>query len=106
VKQLLLAATRGDIAQKHLALRFMPPQSIVASGLHTGKQRCSMIKLLTALTVVVILVAMATAGMVKPKIFPTLGAVAAPPTVRISVEELQRQVDMPTLPPMEIENLY
>jgi predicted small lipoprotein YifL len=65
-----------------------------------------MIKLLTALTAVTTLAAMAAAGMVKPKIFPTLGAVAAPPTVRISVEELQRQVDMPTLPPMEIENLY
>ena len=64
-----------------------------------------MIKLLTALTAVTTLAAMA-AGIVKPKIFPTLGAVAAPPTVRISVEELQRQVDMPTLPPMEIENLY
>jgi hypothetical protein len=56
-----------------------------------------MIKLLTALTVVAILVAMATAGMVKPKIFPTIGAVAALPTVTISVEELQRQVDMRAL---------
>ena len=65
-----------------------------------------MIKLLTALTAGTILVAMAAAGTVKPKIFRTVGAVAAPPTVTISVEELQRQVDMPTLPPMEIENLY
>ena len=40
---------------------------------------------------------MATAGMVKPKIFPTVGAVAALPTVTISVEELQRQVDMRAL---------
>ena len=45
-----------------------------------------MIKLLTALTAVTILVAMAAAGTVKPKIFPTLGAVTAPPTVTISVE--------------------
>ena len=65
-----------------------------------------MIKLLTALTVVVILVAMATAGMVKPKIFPTVGAVAATPTVAISIEELQSQVDVRTLPVTEIENLY
>jgi len=35
--------------------------------------------------------------MVKPKIFPTVGAVAALPTVTISVEELQRQVDMRAL---------
>jgi hypothetical protein len=40
---------------------------------------------------------MTAAGTVKPKIFPPLGAVAAPPTVTISVEELQRQVDMRTL---------
>jgi hypothetical protein len=32
--------------------------------------------------------------------------VAAPPTVTISVEELQRQVDMRTLPVTQIENLY
>ena len=50
-----------------------------------------MIKLLTALTVVVILVAMATAGMVKPKIFSTVGAAAALPTETISVDELQRR---------------
>jgi hypothetical protein len=49
---------------------------------------------------------MATAGMVKPKIFPTVGAVAAPPTVAISVDELQRQVDARALPVTEIENLY
>ena len=65
-----------------------------------------MIKLLTALTAVTILVAMAAAGTLKPKIFPTPGAVAAPPTITISVEELQRQVDMRTLPITEIENLY
>jgi hypothetical protein len=28
------------------------------------------------------------------------------PTVVISIEELQRQVDVPTLPVTEIENLY
>jgi hypothetical protein len=106
VKQLLLAATRGDIAQKHLALRFTSPQAIVASGFHTGKPRCSMIKLLSALTVVVILVAMATAGMIKPKIFSTVVAATALLTDTISVDELQRQVDVRALPVTEIENLY
>ena len=65
-----------------------------------------MIKLMTALIAVTILVAMAAAGTVKPKIFSTVGAVAAPPTVTISVEELQRQVDVRTLPATEIESLY
>ena len=64
-----------------------------------------MTKLLTALTVVTILAAMAAAGTVKTKIFNTVG-VAALPTVTISVEELQRQVDVRTLPVTEIENLY
>jgi hypothetical protein len=53
-----------------------------------------MIKLLTAPTIVVILVAMATAGIVKPKIFSTVGAAAALPTDTISANELQRQVDV------------
>jgi predicted small lipoprotein YifL len=65
-----------------------------------------MTKLLTALTAVMTLVAIAAVGIVKPKIFPTFGAEAAPPTVTISVEELQRQMDMRTLPITEIENLY
>jgi len=65
-----------------------------------------MIKVLTALTAVLILVAIAAAGTVRSKIFPTVGAVAAPPTVAISVEELQWQIDMRTLPVTEIENLY
>ena len=65
-----------------------------------------MTKLLIALTAVTILVAMAAAGTVKPKIFPAVGAVVAPPSVTISIEELQRQLDMRTLPVMEIENLY
>jgi len=65
-----------------------------------------MIKLLTALTVVMILVALAAASVFEPKIFPTVGAVAAPSTVTISVEELQRQVDMRAVPATEIENLY
>jgi len=60
-----------------------------------------MIKLLTTLAVVTILAALAAAGTVKPKI-----AAAAPPTVTISVDELQRQVDMRTLPVTEIESLY
>ena len=65
-----------------------------------------MIKVLTALTAVMILVAIAAAGTVRSKIFPTVGAVAAPPTVAISVEELQWQINMRTLPVTEIENLY
>ena len=65
-----------------------------------------MIKLLTALTVVVILVAMATAGVVKPKIFSTVGAAGVLPIDTISVDELQRQVDVRALPVTEIENLY
>ena len=65
-----------------------------------------MIKLLSALTVVLILVTMATAGMVKPKIFSTVGAAAALLSDTISVDELQRQVDVRALPVTEIENLY
>lgn len=65
-----------------------------------------MTKLLTALIALTILVAIAAAGTVKPKIFPTIGAVAAPPTGTISVEDLQRQVETRTLPAMEVENLY
>jgi hypothetical protein len=65
-----------------------------------------MIKVLTALTAATILVAIAAAGTVRSKIFPTVGAVAAPTTVAISVEELQWQVDVRTLPVMDIENLY
>jgi hypothetical protein len=65
-----------------------------------------MIKVLIALTAVMILVAIAAAGTVRPKIFPTVGAVAAPPTVAISVEELQWQIDVRTLPVTEIDNLY
>ena len=65
-----------------------------------------MIKVLTALTAVMILVAIAAAGTVRSKIFPTVGAVAATPSVAISVEELQWQVDVRTLPVTEIENLY
>jgi hypothetical protein len=69
-------------------------------------RRFSMIKVLTGLTAVMILVAIAAAGTVRPKIFPTVGAVAAPPTVAISVEELQWQVDVRTLPVTDIEDLY
>ena len=65
-----------------------------------------MIKLLTALTVVTLLAAMAAASTVKPKLFSTVGVGAAPPTITISVEELQRQVDTRTLPITEIETLY
>jgi hypothetical protein len=65
-----------------------------------------MIKVLTALTAVMILVAIAAAGTVRSKIFPTVGAVAATPSVAISVEELQWQVDVRTLPVTEIGDLY
>ena len=49
---------------------------------------------------------MAAASTVKPKLFSTVGVGAAPPTITISVEELQRQVDVRTLPVTEVENLY
>ena len=65
-----------------------------------------MIKLLFGLSLIPILVAIAAAGSVKPKIVSTVEGVAAPPTVTISVEELQRHVDMLTLPVIEIENPY
>ena len=65
-----------------------------------------MIKLVITLALVPILVAIVAVGSVKPKIFPTVGGMAAPPTATISVEELQRHVDMRTLPVVEIENLY
>jgi hypothetical protein len=72
----------------------------------SANRRYSVTKLLTALTVVTILTAMAAAGPVKPKFFSTVGAGAALPTVTISVEELQRQVDVRTLPVTEVESLY
>jgi len=72
----------------------------------SANKRYSMIKLLTALTVVTILAAMAAASAINPKIFFTDGAEAALPTVTISVEELQRQVDVRTLPVIEAENPY
>jgi len=65
-----------------------------------------MIKLVTVVTVMAILVALAVAGTVKPKIFTAVGAEAAPPTVAISVQEVYRQVNMHTLPVAEIEDLY
>jgi hypothetical protein len=65
-----------------------------------------MIKLLTALTVFTLLAAMAAASTVKPKLFSTVGIGTAPPTITISVEELQRQVDVRTLPVTEVKNLY
>jgi hypothetical protein len=66
-----------------------------------------MIKVLTALTAVMILVAIAAAGTITSKIFPTVEAVAAPPpTATIFIEELQWQVDVRTLPVTEIGDLY
>jgi hypothetical protein len=49
---------------------------------------------------------MAAAGAIKPQIFAEAGSAAAPRTVTISIEALQRQVDMRTLPVTEIETLY
>ena len=65
-----------------------------------------MTKILTALSVLTVLGAMAAAGTVRSQIFGKVGSAAAPRTVAISVEALQRQVDMRTLPVTEIENLY
>ena len=65
-----------------------------------------MTKPLTALTVVTILAAMAAAGTVKTKTFHPVGAMAVLPTVAISVEELQRRVNVRVLLVTEIENLY
>jgi hypothetical protein len=57
-----------------------------------------MTKALTALCVLTLLAALAAAGTVAPQIFAEVGSAAAPQTVTISVEALQRQVDMRTLP--------
>jgi hypothetical protein len=65
-----------------------------------------MIKLLTALTIATLLAAMAAASAVKPKLFSTVGIGPTPPTVTISVEELQRQVDVGSLPVTKVEDLY
>jgi len=65
-----------------------------------------MTKVLTALSVLMVLGAMAATGTVRPQLFGEVGSAAAPRTVAISVEALQRQVDMRTLPVTEIENLY
>jgi hypothetical protein len=48
---------------------------------------------------------MGSVGIIKPKLFSTVGAVAALPTATISVDKLQRQADMRTLPVTQIENL-
>ncbi len=64
-----------------------------------------MIKLLAALTAVTGLMALAAAAVIKPKIF-AVEPVAALPTFTISIQELHRQVDMSTLPVMEIKDLY
>jgi len=52
-----------------------------------------MTKGLTALCVLTLLAALAAAGTVAPQIFAEVGSAAAPQTVTISVEALQRQVD-------------
>ena len=65
-----------------------------------------MIKLVAALTVVAILAAMAAVSTIKPKLFHTVGVIAATPVVTISITELQQQVDVRTLPVMQIDDLY
>ena len=65
-----------------------------------------MTKLLTAVTVVTLVAAMAAANTVKQELFSAVGIEAAPPTITISVEERLRQVDVSTLPVTEIKDLY
>jgi hypothetical protein len=65
-----------------------------------------MIKLLCVLTVTAAVMAMATAAVIKPKIFATAEFAAPPPTVAISPEELHRHVDMRTLPVTDLKDLY
>jgi hypothetical protein len=76
------------------------------TSFNISKQEVSMIKLVAALTVVAILAAMAAVSTIKPKIFHTVGAIAATPVVTISITELQQQVDVRTLPVMQIDDLY
>jgi hypothetical protein len=65
-----------------------------------------MIKLLAALIAVTALIGLGTAAAIKPKIFAAVEPVAPLSTFTISIEELHRQVDMSTLPVMEIKDLY
>jgi hypothetical protein len=69
------------------------------------KQEVSMIKLLVALTAVTGLIALGAGAAIKPKIFAAVEPVAALPTFTISIQELHRQVDISTLPVMEIKDL-
>ena len=69
------------------------------------KHEVSMIKLLVALTAVTGLIALGTKVAIKPTIFAAVEPVAALPTFAISIQELHRQVDMSTLPVMEIKDL-
>ena len=73
---------------------------------HISKHEVSMIKLLAALTAVTGLIALGAGAAIKPKIFAAVEPVAALPTFTISIQELHRQVDMSTLPVMEIKDLY
>jgi hypothetical protein len=74
--------------------------------LHISKQEVSIMKLLIALTAVTVLIALGAAATIKPKIFAAVEPVAALPTFTISIQELHRQVDVSTLPVMEIKDLY
>ena len=69
------------------------------------KHEVSMIKLLVALTAVMGLIALGTKVAIRPTIFATVEPVAALPTFAIPIQELHRQVDMSTLPVMEIKDL-
>jgi hypothetical protein len=74
--------------------------------LHVSNQEVSIMKLLVALTAVTVLIALGAATTIKPKIFAAVGPVAALPTFTISIQELHRQVDVSTLPMMEIKDLF
>ena len=73
---------------------------------HISKHEVSMMKLLAALTAVAGLIALGAGAAIKPKIFAAVEPAAALPTFTISIQELHRQVDMSTLPVMEIKDLY
>jgi hypothetical protein len=82
------------------------PSDIRRRHHHISKHEVSMIKLLAALTAVTGLIALGAGAAIKPKIFAAVEPAAALPTFTISIQELHRQVDMSTLPVMEIKDLY
>jgi len=60
-------------------------------------------RMLPLLTAVAILIAVSAAATIKP---PTVVATATRHPVAISIEELHRQIDVKSLPALEIENLF